>query len=134
MKKEKYTPNGYVEGLTSLAELKLLTESLSVNKKKNISKYNTNVLGKELLYLPEISVALFTLKSGASMSRHVHDQKEWLLVIKGILKYTYDDEEFYLNCGEVYYTEPNRPHSCECIEDVDVIAITMPCEEGYPHG
>lgn len=132
---KNYKPKGYIDESTSLSKLKIMTDKL--NKSKAVSNYG--VLGgvstaEELLYLPEISVAHISINKGSTFPTHSHSQKEWILPFKGKIKYISEEKEIVLECGDMYYTYPNIQHSVECLETAELVVITIPCEEGFPHG
>ena len=87
-----------------------------------------------LLAHSEIAVQDCFMPTGSSFPEHTHSVKEVIVVYEGELRVSVGGRETTMRRGDVVYFIPGHPHTVEAITDVRVVGLTVPAEEGYPHG
>lgn len=82
----------------------------------------------------KVAVARTKFSSGSRMGFHTHnDAVEWIIVVKGALKISYQDrEDKYLKAKEYVTLIPGIPHSVMALDDTEAIVITIPPDKGFP--
>jgi quercetin dioxygenase-like cupin family protein len=77
--------------------------------------------------------AKFYNSCGTNFPEHVHEQREWIIIIEGSMLLTVDGgEEKRLLVGMSDVIEPGTPHSAKFLEDCWYYAITVPREPNWP--
>jgi quercetin dioxygenase-like cupin family protein len=67
------------------------------------------------------TLARLNAKRGAEIARHYHDNEEYMWVLSGTMKYSFDDREVELNAGETLIVPPNIPHSILVTEKLNLL-------------
>ena len=122
------------ESLKRLEELTLRLPPLCTNEsgeqfydiKKGIAKTSG------LMKRPEVAVAWTTSPAGGEWGEHAHESVEILAFWSGHGVFTLDGDEVKVGPGSVITIEPNVPHSFISIDEVELIAITIPADESWP--
>jgi quercetin dioxygenase-like cupin family protein len=70
---------------------------------------------------------------GTMFPEHVHESREWIIVLEGSIQITIRGKEpRRLNYGQSLIIEPNTPHSAYFYEDCWYYAITIPRDKNWP--
>ena len=134
------TDNDHHKSLERLRELTPdlpLLASMSASLSEPIVKYDIPggcALSTCLLAHSEVAVQDCFMPAGAKFPEHTHSVKEVIVVYEGELRVSFGDRETTMKRGDVVYFVPGQPHSAKAITDVRVVGLTVPAEEGYPHG
>ena len=80
------------------------------------------------------SVSLGVVKEKSKMQKHVHDEKEFFIVIHGEMEVRENGKKTILKRGDSYYINPGVPHSVKFNEFTELIVITIPDGKGFPDG
>ena len=80
----------------------------------------------------EVSSALWFNSKGTNFPKHTHQQKEWLIVVKGSMFLTVNQQEIPLVYGQGIEIRPNTPHSARFTENCWYLAITVPSNPDWP--
>ena len=124
----------------NLKILRKLTKDLTdlvSEKQGRYVEYNCSVgvcIGEGLYKQNNIAVQKAFLSKGTIFDRHDHGEKEFLICYEGIIEFT-NKEKRKVGVGEIIIFDKNHAHSCEALEDSQLIAVTIPASKGYPeHG
>ena len=91
-------------------------------------------LQRQVVFGEKATLARLNGKRGAEIARHFHDNEEYMWVLSGVMKYSFDDREIELNAGEVLIVPPNVPHSIVVQEDATFVAFFTPKREDWLRG
>jgi len=100
---------------------------------------------RNLMNVSGTAVADCCFSPGTVLSRHNHQEKEWILVYEGILNIEIDGLEakdierlmgngsnFSLGVGDFIFIPPKVPHVVTSSNGAKFIAITIPSSEVFP--
>jgi len=125
----------YVNKLKELTN-KLAPLSSYIQNPGNVVEYNLpggKVIGWGLLNIPEIAVQKVFGVAGSSLPNHLHEvEKEIIIVYRGHIRITTDDGVHDLKAGDCLTVPPGKVHSSYSETNVELIAITIPAEKGFP--
>lgn len=65
---------------------------------------------------------------------HCHNCHEYIIIYSGRARYSIGDKVTEIGVGECAHFPPNVAHIFSSLEDVWMLAITVPAEQGYPDG
>ena len=89
-----------------------------------------------LLSKPETSVALTFLSSGGKTPHACVDEKEYIVVVKGVLILGRGEEgnikKKTLHTGDCTFFTAGEKHSIRALEDVLIIGVTIPFSKHFP--
>jgi quercetin dioxygenase-like cupin family protein len=77
------------------------------------------------------TLARFVLLRGAVISRHVHPNEQYSVVLTGALQFVFDDHEEPVSAGEMIFIPGNVPHSAVALEDSVVLDFFAPRREDW---
>jgi quercetin dioxygenase-like cupin family protein len=80
----------------------------------------------------DIAVLMCSMPEGASFPEHKHVVAEWLMIADGELEFSCNGETIIYKAGEVVKIEPGDKHTSRALTAVEVLAVTMPADEGFP--
>lgn len=91
------------------------------------------ILLKHLHKRTKMAVLMCSMPQGSSFPEHRHTVVEWLHVESGELEITVNGSEpQVLRAGETIRIQPNDAHTSTALTPVEVLAVTMPADEGFP--
>lgn len=91
--------------------------------------------GWNILFIPGIlSVDKWFLSKDSVFEKHVHEEKEWIIVYSGNLHviHTKENKEFLLHKGESCYNNILQEHLVYTSEDTWCLTVTIPPAQGFP--
>jgi unsaturated pyranuronate lyase len=88
-----------------------------------ISRQMTNGAG--------VTVARLAISRGGYVPRHSHVNEQVTMILKGCLKFIFDDGETEVRPGQVLVIPPHVPHAAEAIEDTIDIDVFTPRREDW---
>jgi quercetin dioxygenase-like cupin family protein len=91
-------------------------------------------LSRKAVYGQKGTLVQLSAKKGAGIERHFHLNEEYLWMISGSLKFTFDDKEVVVNDGESLVIPQNVPHSIFVMEDSEFIEFFAPAREDWLRG
>ena len=89
-------------------------------------------LAWSLLSQPAVSVARWFNSKGTNFQRHVHAQREWIIVYKGMLSLHINEKTYHIGVGESFEIDPETEHSATFDVDTWYLAITIPESPDWP--
>lgn len=92
------------------------------------------LITRRMLHTKNTTVARLTLKKGAVVPEHRHENEQVSMILSGSLLFRFPDEEVLVSAGEVLTIESNRPHSAEAVEDCLAIDLFSPPREDWIRG
>jgi quercetin dioxygenase-like cupin family protein len=78
-----------------------------------------------------VTVARFTLKKGALVPRHAHENEQITQVLTGALKFMIDGSEVVLRDGDVLQIPSWMEHEVQVLEDTLVIDVFSPLRQDW---
>ena len=125
-KLEELTPNLPI--VPSLQDFKIVSDG--------IIKYRLDkgeAISESIYYTEDVAIAKFHIPTGNTFITHAHkNSDEWLIVLKGILGLTVEDEYFLLHKYDSTKITADKPHKAIAVENSTIIAITVPRDDGFP--
>ena len=123
-----------------LDTLKLLTEELGTfghSKEEYSSFVKVDCLAGELSLFYNFKNDLVAdcrgiVKKDTTLAAHVHKEKEFFIMYKGVMHLFVEGETILLKAGDSYYIDPEKVHSAYWPEDSEFIAITIPAAKEFP--
>lgn len=91
-------------------------------------------LQRQVIFGEKATLARFEAKRGVEIARHYHDNEEYMWVLSGAMRYSFDGEDTVLNAGEVLVVPPNVPHSIITLEDSSFVCFFAPKREDWLRG
>jgi len=80
-----------------------------------------------------IAVQMSFISKGSLFRSHVHQGNEYMIVYKGALQFTIDDDQRSITYpGQCQFIPSGQRHECEALEDTWMVGITVPADAGYP--
>lgn len=97
-----------------------------------------------VLYQPSVAIAKGFFEHDSETPKHKHDEREWILVTKGILyvkifdnidgeHFTQESSEYKLCFGDYYFIPAGVCHTVRAEGPAEYIAITIPRSEVFPN-
>lgn len=91
------------------------------------------ILLRGLMKRDEMAVSICSMPKGTEFPEHNHKVVEWLMVSSGELEVRFEGRDsVVLRAGESLRIQPKDSHSAIALTTVEVLAVTMPAEEGFP--
>ena len=91
-------------------------------------------IGRQMLHTETMTVARITLRAGALVPRHQHQNEQVATVLSGRLRFAVGDEERVVSAGESVPLPANVPHEVEALEDSVVLDVFSPVREDWVRG
>jgi len=89
--------------------------------------------GWSLMWEPDCAIVKAYVPQGVIVTRHHHDQREFLIVYKGAgVLHREDIGDLLVQVGQVVLIQSGIVHSFEATEDCWMTGITIPASKGYP--
>lgn len=89
---------------------------------------------RKVVHTQKMTIARLTLKAGALVPTHHHENEQVALLESGRLKWTFPDGEAIQTAGQAMEVPPNVPHSVEALEDSQVTDLFAPVREDWIRG
>jgi len=99
---------------------------------KQYSTISGKILAWTIHWQDEFAICHAFLSGDARLKQHIHDEKEWIIVISGRATVVTKNDTFVVEPRHEIVIEPNTPHEIYSAEDTYVIAITMPAAQDWP--
>ncbi|MFD2244755.1 cache domain-containing protein [Pontibacter ruber] len=101
----------------------------------NIGKEQlSNRTSRQLILGEKATLAQFTVKRGAQIGRHSHANEEYVMMVSGALKFSFDGQEVVVNAGEILVIPPSVPHSIDVLENAVFVDFFAPAREDWLRG
>jgi quercetin dioxygenase-like cupin family protein len=82
---------------------------------------------RQYVSTPNVTVARFFLRKGASVPEHKHPNEQIAFVLSGAMRFVIEGKAVTLHAGETLCIPPNVAHSAEALEDtIDLDVFTPP--------
>ena len=91
----------------------------------------TDMITRQMLNGDNATVARLLLKRGAVVPRHSHVSEQYSLILDGMLRFVFDDQEIDVGAGEVLFIPANAPHSAVALEDTVDLDFFAPRREDW---
>ncbi len=126
------------EHLNKLREITTTLPDLSAKIAFGLIEYETDgkpITGIGLYNNGVVAVQRCQLPKGTHLKEHTHTEAETMLVFMGLVKFNCPDwsEPRLVGVGDVIQFAPGVPHEATAIQETQMIAITIPAGDGYPH-
>ncbi len=90
--------------------------------------------GLNLFNAPQVGVLRGELNANMHLPMHFHEVNEWIIVYEGALEMHVAGEVVRLTVGQGTYIPAGTKHDLRAPVKTKVIAVTVPCEPGFPTG
>lgn len=100
-----------------------------------LKQYETlrgKILAWTIHWQTEFAVCHAFLSEGAILKHHIHDEKEWIIVISGKLCVETGEQKTVIGPMQEFVIDPKTPHQVSTDVDTYVLAITMPANNDWP--
>jgi len=81
----------------------------------------------------EVAVHRWFNSKGTKFPEHIHPEKEYIVIYKGIMELIKNGEKHILEVGDFVYNEPLIIHSAFFPEDCKYITVTIPPSKEFPN-
>jgi quercetin dioxygenase-like cupin family protein len=89
---------------------------------------------RQVIHSERMTISRLTLKKGAAVPRHQHENEQITMLESGRLKFIFDDEQRIIQAGEAMQIEPHRPHAVEALEDSVACDLFSPVRSDWLRG
>jgi quercetin dioxygenase-like cupin family protein len=89
---------------------------------------------RKAIHTGRMTIARLTLKAGAVVPTHHHENEQVAMLERGKLRWTFPDGERIQTAGQALEIPPNVPHSVEALEDSQVTDLFAPVREDWLRG
>lgn len=94
----------------------------------------TPKMTRQYVFGEKATFSRFTVKAGASIARHFHDNEEFVYILSGAVRYIFDDRQELLKAEETMVVPPNVPHEVRVLEDTIFLAFFAPERNDWLRG
>jgi quercetin dioxygenase-like cupin family protein len=92
------------------------------------------LLSRQAVHCDRITLARLTLKKGAIVPRHQHENEQVTTLEQGRLRFVFDDGEVVVGQGDSLQIPSHAPHSVEALEDSVALDLFVPVREDWVRG
>jgi unsaturated pyranuronate lyase len=92
------------------------------------------LLSRQTVHCDRITIARLTLKKGALVPRHQHENEQVTNLESGRLRFIFDDGETILEKGDSLQIPSHAAHSVEALEDSVALDLFAPVREDWVRG
>lgn len=92
------------------------------------------LLSRQTVHCDRITIARLTLKKGALVPRHQHENEQVTNLESGRLRFIFDDGEIILAKGDSLQIPSHADHSVEALEDSVALDLFVPVREDWVRG
>lgn len=93
-----------------------------------------SLITRQVIHSERMTISRLTLKKGATVPRHQHENEQVTMLESGRLRFVFDDEEPVLEAGQAMQIAPNRPHAVEALEDSIACDLFAPIRADWIRG
>jgi quercetin dioxygenase-like cupin family protein len=91
-------------------------------------------IGRQMIHTETMTLARVTLRKGALVPIHEHENEQISNVLEGRVRFVVGDEEREVTAGESMPLPANVPHEVEALEDSLVLDVFSPAREDWIRG
>jgi quercetin dioxygenase-like cupin family protein len=91
-------------------------------------------IGRQMIHTETMTLARVTLRQGALVPMHEHENEQTATVLAGRLRFVVGEEERVVNAGESVPLGANVPHEVEALEDSIVLDVFSPARDDWRRG
>ncbi len=91
-------------------------------------------LARQVIHSANLTVARIYLAKGAVVPRHSHENEQITVLIEGLLRFVFDNQEKLVAPGQAMEIPPNEPHRVEALEDSLAMDLFAPRREDWIRG
>jgi quercetin dioxygenase-like cupin family protein len=97
-------------------------------------EWMSETIGRQLIHTETMTLARVTLRQGAVVPMHEHENEQIATVLEGRVRFVVGDEERIVEAGTTVPLEANIPHEVEALEDSVVFDVFSPVREDWLRG
>lgn len=94
----------------------------------------SETIGRQMIHTETMTLARVTLRQGALVPMHEHENEQIANVLEGRLRFVVGDEEREVAAGETVPLPANVPHEVEALEDSVVLDVFSPVRADWLRG
>jgi len=89
---------------------------------------------RQVIHTDRMTIARLSLRAGAVVPRHNHENEQVTMLQSGKLKFIFDDREEILEAGQCLQIPSHAPHRVDALEDSEAIDLFAPVREDWLRG
>jgi len=89
---------------------------------------------RRVIHTERMTIAKLTLKKGAIVPLHQHDNEQVTMMDSGALRFEISGESIVIEAGDMLPIPPNAPHMVEALEDSVATDVFTPRREDWIRG
>lgn len=89
---------------------------------------------RQVLHCERITISRLTLKRGAVVPRHQHENEQITTIEQGRLRFVFDNSEQLVEAGESLQIPSQAAHRVEAVEDSVALDLFAPVREDWVRG
>ena len=89
---------------------------------------------RRVIHTERMTIAKLTLKKGAIVPLHHHDNEQVTMMDSGALRFEISGESIVIKTGDILPIPPNAPHMVEALEDSVATDLFTPRREDWIRG
>ena len=97
-------------------------------------EWMSETLGRQLIHTETMTLARVTLRKGAHVPMHGHENEQIANVLEGRVRFVVGVEEREVGAGETVPLPAHVPHEVEALEDSLVLDVFSPVREDWRRG
>jgi quercetin dioxygenase-like cupin family protein len=94
----------------------------------------SDTIGRQLIHTETMTLARVTLRKGALVPQHEHENEQIVTVLEGRVRFVPHGEERVVEAGTSVPLAANVPHEVEALEDSVVLDVFSPAREDWIRG
>ena len=91
-------------------------------------------ISRRMVHSQRMTISRLKLKKGAVVPMHSHENEQVTMMVSGVLRFVFPDEEKVVHSGDVLPIPPNVPHKVEALEDSEAMDLFAPIREDWIKG
>ncbi len=89
---------------------------------------------RQAIHTERMTVARLSMRAGAVVPRHSHENEQLTMLDKGKLKFIFDDREEIIQAGQCLQIPSHVPHRVDALEDSEATDLFAPVREDWVRG
>jgi quercetin dioxygenase-like cupin family protein len=94
----------------------------------------SSTIGRQMIHTETMTLARMTLRQGAVVPMHEHENEQIATVLEGRVRFIVDGEERVVEAGSSVPLATNVPHEVEALVDSIVLDVFSPVREDWLSG
>ena len=97
-------------------------------------EWMSETIGRQVIHTETMTLARVTLRQGAIVPMHEHENEQIATVLEGSVRFVVDGEKRVVEAGSTVPLAANVPHEVEALVDSVVLDVFSPVREDWLRG